>query len=644
MSQQVQYELHAIREMPYGTARTAAAETIARRIETDGPQELLATALLDLVEAYSFSGEGSKSFVVFARALRLWDERPELFDERASFLLFWQFKWIAADLTAYPQITVAHAEAFFADMQRRFELAGHGTSTVRLTRFLWAWLTGDTDTEQARLDWVSGGRDDFDDCAACTIGLQVNYFVTTGRYQEAVDLGVTQRDRCNREPARTHYGTALAALKVGDAALAHDQYQRALASDGGAKNDFTLSRAQGFQMLAEGGQFDRALRVLRNDLADSLRNADTPLSRLELSLHVLAGLSANLDRGEESTGLSVVAGADHPEWATVSALHDWLRREAAQLARAFDERSGSTYFADQLARSLAARRSATPLPVTTRNAAPGATLPETHGSTAAVPQPHASELTEASTPSGDVQLSLAEALFEHNKFGQAAQAYTRAAEAFEREGWLAKSGLALAEAAQCTVAEGDEDIAHTYFEAALPRLTTGQAAPETVIAVLEAWAPVAASMQDSDSQIAVTERLLASYENAEPDLTGLTEDLAVRRQYEWQHQRTLIRDVLARSQASAGDTDAGIAAALRAGEEFAGLGQPFDAAHAFWLAGILQRDTGNSEGAIWAYESAFEGFTVAGRTEERANAASDLIDLLRSVGLTERADEVVASL
>ena len=102
---EVRRELREIRAMPYGSARTAAAEVIVRRIDAEGPQERLAEALLDLVEAYSFTGQGHRSFVAFARLLRLWDSQPEVFDESDEHNLFWEFKWVAGDLPDFPEIT-----------------------------------------------------------------------------------------------------------------------------------------------------------------------------------------------------------------------------------------------------------------------------------------------------------------------------------------------------------------------------------------------------------------------------------------------------------------------------------------------------------------------------------------------------------
>ena len=634
MSTQTAHELHTIRNMPYGTARIAAAEAISRRIEADGPRDLLATALLDLVEAYTFAAQGEKSFVAFARALRLWDESPELFGPTEEHNLFWEFKWVAADLPEYPQITTTHAEAFLADMERRFDLAGHGSSSVRLSRFRWAWHTGQNNAEEMRLHWLSGVRDGFEDCAACTVGQQVSYFADTGRHREAVDMGLSQRDSCNQEPVRTHFATALSALQLGDAALAHEQYRRALASDDGGKTDFPVSRAQGFQLLACGGQFDRALRVLRNDLAASLRTGENPMSHLKVLICALAGLSANLDRGDEPSGFA------EPEWATVASLHAWVTETARGYARPLDARNGNDRFARRIEDSLTTTRSETPLPDTAFR--PAMTQPSTAEQHGAAEQPGNSSQAWGS---GEDRFGYAETLLSHGQQASAAQAYVAAAQALEQEGWIARSGLALAEAAQCSALENEDEAAHDLFAAALPRLATGGADAEIIVAVLAAWAPIAARMQLPQPHIAATEEALARYDGAEPDTSGMAEELAARRQTDWQRQRASLRDTLARSLAAAGlQTERAIAEALRAGEEYAGTADIFDAAHAFWVAGLLQRDAGHTEDAIWSLESAYEGFTVARHREQRANAASDLIELLRQVGHADRADEVIAEL
>ncbi len=651
MSPTVERELRDIRNMPYGTARISAAEAITRRIEAEGPRGSLPEALLDLVEAYTFAGEGAKSFVAFARTLRLWDESPELFDEGDERNLFWEFKWVAGDLPDYPQVRAEQAEAFLADMERRFDLAGHGLSSVRMSRFRWAWHAGRPDAEEQRLAWITGLRDEFEDCRACTIGQQVDFFTETGRHAEAVELGLTQDSKCNLEPARTYHSLALSALLNGDPELAERSFQQAMATVEGGRDGsdgLDTEHGQGFEMLARGGRLERALRKLRNDYPGLLTKGSTPLFHLRFLLGVLAGLSANLDRGSTETGLQ------RPEWATLAELHAWVLTEAEPIARRIDERNGTDMYARLLERALAATRAEQQLPeISLEFAADLSASVSGPGSGAG---PSSDERIPAGTggdavsDTGSAGFQRAEELALRKDFGAAARAYADAAEALEQEGWMERAGLAYAEAAQCAALAGEEEAAHTLFGAAVPRMRSGGADDEAMTAVLGAWAPVAARMADPEAQLRATAEELERYDGFDP--SGLSEELAERRRAEWSRRRAQLRDTLARSIAAADPArrmppfsiERAISEAGLAGEEFAQLGLVFDAAHAFWAAGRAQREIGDTAGAIWSLESAFEGFGAVRRREDRANAAGELIELLRETGQADRAEEIVAQL
>lgn len=637
-------ELKAIQRMPYGTARTAAAEAITRRIEAEGPREHLAWALLDLVEAYTFTDQGAKSFVVFARLLRLWDESPELFDASDERNLFWEFKWVAGDLSDFPQITVDQAEAFLDDMARRFELAGHGLSSVRMSRFRWSWHTGQEAAEADRLAWITGLRDEFEDCRACTVGQQVDYFTETGRHAEAVELGLTQSDSCNLEPARTRYALALSALLSGDAALALDTHKRARSSDDGEPLDFGPARGQGFETLARGGQLELALRILRNDHPGLLRGGSSPMTRLRFLLGVLAGLSPHAD----GPAASLETGLRDPEMRTVSELRAWTLGEATGLATAFDARNGNDMCTRLVAQAAAATLAEHPLPVSSIPTA----VESTAGSDATTGPGSGDpgDSGEASAASDASSIDRAERLAARRDYEAAARAYVEAAAEFEREGWIERAGFANAEAAQCAALHGDDAAAHTLFAAAVPLLRSGDADPTAFAEVLVAWAPVAARMGDPAPQLSATLEELERMGDA--DVNGLSDDLAERRRTEHAKRRASLRDTLARAIAAADpgqlpdavDRIRAITEARTAAEEFAALGLVSDASHAFWLAGRVQRELGDTSGAIWSLESAFEGFTIARERTARADAASELIELLRQSGQEERADEVVSQL
>ena len=77
---------------------------------------------------------------------------------------------------------------------------------------------------------------------------------------------------------------------------------------------------------------------------------------------------------------------------------------------------------------------------------------------------------------------------------------------------------------------------------------------------------------------------------------------------------------------------------------FARVGEIGAAAHAFWLAGQIQREDGDVTGAVRSLESAYEGLTIARDSSNRARAASELIDVLRATGQHDRADAVIGTL
>lgn len=620
--------LSANSRLPYGLARTAAAEMIARLVENEGPEQFLAEALLDQVEAYVFGQESHKAFVVFSKLLRLWDTRPELFDSTDQRNLFWEFKWIAGDLSDYPQITQGQAEALLADMGHRYAVAGHGQQPVLAARFRWLWHAGLPGAEEARLAWVRAEQDELDDCEACIIGQQVDFFTDTGRFGEAVALGERQHKSCNLEPSRTLYALALAQWHEGDAEAAVSSLRAGRAALDTDTSDFAPARGQEFELLARGGEFEQALRLLRDDMAGLLVKASSPLFRLRFLIGVLAGLAANTDQAEMPT---LLTGVDAP---TVGALRAWVEREARALARDFDARVGGDAYARRIEVALAATRGAV-LPW-------GASVAETW-----------SDDTPAASPqdAAEPEVDDVDALVAAKRFPEAMVANESAAGRALEEGRLAAAGLAYAEAAQCAhLADLDAD-AHRLFGVGVPLMQAGGTDDDLLVPVLVAWAEAATRMADTDGVLKALTEAAARQEAVRP-AEDVSDDLAARHARMTQANLAAALDTSARIIGSLAPTrrsaehslaDAA-AAAGRAGEVYAHLGQVGDAAHAFWLAGRLQRELGDTQAATWSLESAVEGFTLAHRRTEAADAASDLIDLLRSTGQDAQADQIVASL
>ncbi len=641
-------EIVAITKMPYGPARTAAAESVVRRIEAESAHQVLAWALAELVEAYVFDGHGEQAFVAFSRMLRVWDENPELFDEQDVRNLFWEYKWIASEVCNFPQISRAQVEAFFDDMERRFSLQGLGLSAVMVSRFNWAHSSGAADAEERRLAWRSTPSDDFEDCPACVIGTQVAFFVDEGRFDEALALGLTQHSTCSVEPAQTYYAMSMAAAMSGRPADAVTYHRLAVANFAGKPRELARSRGRSFEVLARGGQLERALRSLRHEHAELMEDAGSPLAQLGFWMGLLAGLSANLDHGDLATGLP---GAGQ---GTVAELHGWVLARALPLAQDFDRRNGNTYYIDWLQEALAATRSAETLDFSVDtmmiddDAERGLSSTSRGGSTSEAGSPGDGEAatgesitngesgTKSETRIAEADpFARAEVLAARGEYAQASALYQKAAASSEARGLLAEAGISYAEAAQCVALADDEDRAHELFGKAAALLAAGEANHDVTLRVLNAWAPVAARIGDMDALISALTSLRTM--GMQPIVTEhVSEDLAQRERRTRALLLAATRDLLARCVAVRAPEQA-IEDAVAAAHEFASLGQPRHSAQARWLAARLYRDTGNTIDAIASYELALGGMTG----DSRAEAAGELMTLFREAGLPEQADQVL---
>lgn len=673
-------EISRVRKMPYGIARTQAAEQQVRLVEAEGPDASRAYALNVLVESFVWGGEVERAYLPFTKAVRWYDEHPEHFDAEDTHGLFWSFKWMVGHLSDFPDIPAEQIEATLADMERRYALAGLGRDAVAFEAFGWARLRGSDDVDALFEEWVRTPRDDYSQCHACDPGDRASYLVERGDDDEAARLIQATLDSgatCATEPADMLSTLALIHLDAGRAEQAVVAHRRAVAALAGAPSDMTSARGSRFVLLARGGQTRRALRALTED-AHLLLEADTPHGRFGFLTDVVAGTAALLpDAAGHHVALDGVPASD------VAALHAWCVAEATALAAAFDARNGTDRFARRLAEARATRpadvtldlaviptgAAPSPVPSLGSSAAPDeADVLLTDGPLGPLGADPASLpgllLDDAGPVSGggEPAVDRAERLVRSGDLVAAAAAWLEASAAAEAEGRLADAGLALAEAARCAQEAGDEEGAAATYPPAVARLRAGGAAPDVVTSVVVAWAPAAAATGGADAVLEAVDALLADLDTADaaggagaltgggaaadPAAAPAGAELAARADAVRRRARADLDDTAARVLASTGPAQAAAAAAraTRAAEAYAGAGHVVDAAHAFWLAGRLHDGLGQVDEAVWNLESAVEGFSLAHRPGPRGEAASTLVTVLRAAGRHDEAEAVLRTL
>lgn len=521
-------------ERPYGRQRTVRGEELVEAAEQFDDRGALVTALFELMSAYSYGGEERKSPVVFARIVRLWDERPEDFSEWEERQFYWRFKWVTAALLQVPEVPLAAIERWSGEMRDRYARAGHGMQPVYAMRYLTAWHSGSGADEAYDL-WATRPRTELSDCEACETRHRARHHEAAGdderalrEWQPVLDGGQT----CKEEPWVSMACALLPLLRTGrvDEArsrhLAGYRFARGkpdMAETVGLHIEFcalTRNEARGLEILAE----NRSMFEV----------TDSPLDRLGFLTGVEVLLARLADQGHQELAVSGPAGRS---W-TVSTLLAHVRGEAAPLAAAFDARNGTDAVGAQRLARLARRplldeplalgvRAARPSPLTSPAPAPAAVAgtepasrtPEDFGELlalarelAAVGRPDADALwhrVRERVEAGDGLPDGGEAADDPQAGLLAAElAERRAFEGFDREEWQPARTVMLQAAALYETAENPGRAAAARARAAAALVAAGEEDPT---------ADRAAARAELDAELLLARQLMAEPDGIEAD-------------------------------------------------------------------------------------------------------------------------------
>jgi tetratricopeptide (TPR) repeat protein len=328
---------------PYGRTRTVTAEELVDAAEQFAEPVPLIHALLELQEAYTYGSEPRKSPVVFARLLTLFDEQPDVFDERLRHMLFWRFKWVATALRALPEIPLASLRQWLTEMRDRYEKAGLGLQPYYGQAYQLAAHVGE-DTGLAFELWAGRARTRLSDCEACETCERALYHLAAGDDERALGTWepvLAGKESCQEEPARSVSYALLPLLRTGRTDRA-----RALHLTGyrACRRNPSMSQEVGrhLEFCALTGNEARGLELLAEN-RNLFDEVDSPLDQLGF----LTGVEVLLQRVELlGHGELPAAGYAGRTW-TVAGLRAEVRGRADDLAARFDARNGTTAHTDR---------------------------------------------------------------------------------------------------------------------------------------------------------------------------------------------------------------------------------------------------------------------------------------------------------
>jgi len=358
--------LNELDRQPHGAARIATAERLVDRAAETGDRPVLIAALQEQITAYNFGGESQRMLVPFARVLKMWDDRPEDFDDYARYRLFWHFKWASTGMIWHPDVPLSTVRHWLDEMERRYRIAGHGMHPVYADRHHLAVHLGDDGTAAHYFDeWTTAERTEMSDCHACELNAEGEWHEACGRDAEALRAWapvLRGELTCLEEPHLVLAKSLLPLVRLGrldDARANHLRGYRMVRGNAnllravGQHIEFaalTGNEARGLEMLAE-----HAGRLV-------LGTADGASNRLGLHEGAAVLLRRLVDLGQGSLELPIPPGSS----TTVAALLPKVEREVAAIGERFDRRNGTTSVSDRSRRRLAARPLVDSLPLGVR--------------------------------------------------------------------------------------------------------------------------------------------------------------------------------------------------------------------------------------------------------------------------------------
>ncbi|MGE6738234.1 hypothetical protein ACQKIP_46120, partial [Streptomyces sp. NPDC059900] len=328
---------------PYGRTRTVTAEELVDAAEQFAQPVPLIHALLELQEAYTYGSEPRKSPVVFARLLTLFDEQPDVFDERLRHLLFWRFKWVAGALRALPEIPLSSLRQWLTEMRDRYAKAGLGLQPYYGQAYHLAVHLGQ-DTDLAYELWAGRTRTPFSDCEACEICGRARHHLAAGddaRALRAWEPVLAGKESCQEEPARSISHALLPLVRTGHTERA---CQLHLTGYRGCRRNPSMSGEVGrhLEFCALTGNEARGLELLAENRS-LFEEVDSPLDQLDF----LTGVEVLLQRVELlGHGDLPAAGYAGSTW-TAAGLRAEAGSRAEDLASRFDARNGTTAHTDE---------------------------------------------------------------------------------------------------------------------------------------------------------------------------------------------------------------------------------------------------------------------------------------------------------
>lgn len=305
---------------------------------------------LQLIRECYYVADSTDLVNEFSWLLNAYESHPDWFDEN-DFL--WQYKWILGEMFNNPKVSLEQIESILDDFKNRLQRNGYGLRPYYDRLYEEKLILNCFEEAKMYLDLRNAAPDDaMGSCPACTLDNELDYYLMTGRFDEAYNRAqplLSRQIACTHVPARTFCALAYYADKAGKADEAALLADRADAEMQGLANDENLVSPAGMlTCYLLGCRPERGWAYFEKSLPWFMQ--DDPYTRYDYACYLLEGLK----KCDPDASVRLSLPVDFPLYRpdsmyTAGELAAYFRCEAETQAAVFDARNRCTAFTGRLA-------------------------------------------------------------------------------------------------------------------------------------------------------------------------------------------------------------------------------------------------------------------------------------------------------
>ncbi len=351
--------IRKIGETEHGTARLGAIADAIREADQANAHYWRFYFRFEQIKESIFYDDAFKAILAFPELLKIFDDHPELEDDFADDMLC-AFKWILENSVNFYQISREQIDRNYEEYERRCKSYGVSMRAYHMKRCNYLLRV---DQAQARAEYDAFHRckrDGYSDCPACETHFDMCVALELGDVEEALRIAKPLLDgdqRCGEVPHYTYAKLADHYLFDGD--LEEAAYYGELC-DRITRGAPEFLDATGMLLsLYSATDPNRGWNLTKQCLPHYLQ-CKNQVHRLEFAAGAfrLMQVLAEIDEKNGSPGYTKAPVMRQlpltwtEEGVRLADVRDYFYREAHDGARRLDERNGSTYYTDRLARTV----------------------------------------------------------------------------------------------------------------------------------------------------------------------------------------------------------------------------------------------------------------------------------------------------